>query len=222
VRAGSLPAGSKSLIGGLSCSTTAASSAAEPRFLFRPIWSRCGSVGATHSPKCARSAGRRDPSRAGHSRSRGGGDRRREDRLHDRHRDPPLDARLAERSGLRDDVIRTPLFGPGCAGASSVSRAADLARARPGSSVLLVGGRALLAHLALLGCAPRQSGGLRVVRRRCCCGDPLDRGSEPADRCHRRDSVSWHARGHGLATRGRRTARAVFALRSRHRSRPAR
>jgi hypothetical protein len=133
-----------------------------------------------------------------------------------------LDARLAERSGLRDDVIRTPLFGPGSAGASSVSRAADLARARPGSSVLLVGGRALLAHPALLGCAPRQSGGLRVVRRRCCCRDPLGRGSEPADRCHGRDSVSWHARGHGLATRGPRTAHAVLALRSGHRSRPAR
>jgi len=52
---------------------------------------------------------------------------------------PSLDAHLAERIGLRDDVIRTPLFGLGCAGGVlGLARAADLARARPGSSVLLV------------------------------------------------------------------------------------
>jgi len=51
---------------------------------------------------------------------------------------PSLDAHLAERIGLRDDVIRTPLFGLGCAGGVlGLARAADLARARPGSSVLL-------------------------------------------------------------------------------------
>jgi alkylresorcinol/alkylpyrone synthase len=52
---------------------------------------------------------------------------------------PSLDAHLAERIGLRDDVIRAPLFGLGCAGGVlGLARAADLARARPGSSVLLV------------------------------------------------------------------------------------
>jgi alkylresorcinol/alkylpyrone synthase len=52
---------------------------------------------------------------------------------------PSLDAHLAERIGLRDDVIRTPLFGLGCAGGVlGLARAADLARARPGSRILLV------------------------------------------------------------------------------------
>lgn len=52
---------------------------------------------------------------------------------------PSLDARLAERIGLRDDLMRTPLFGLGCAGGVlGLARAADFARARPGSRVLLL------------------------------------------------------------------------------------
>lgn len=52
---------------------------------------------------------------------------------------PSLEARLAERIGLRDDLVRTPLFGLGCAGGVlGLARAADLARARPGSRVLLL------------------------------------------------------------------------------------
>mgnify|MGYP001627202816 FL=1 len=52
---------------------------------------------------------------------------------------PSLEARLAERIGLRDDLMRTPLFGLGCAGGVlGLARAADLARARPGSRVLLL------------------------------------------------------------------------------------
>jgi alkylresorcinol/alkylpyrone synthase len=52
---------------------------------------------------------------------------------------PSLDARIAERLGLRHDVERTPLFGLGCAGgALGLSRAAALARANPGSRVLFL------------------------------------------------------------------------------------
>jgi len=52
---------------------------------------------------------------------------------------PSLEARLAERMAFRADVRRTPLFGLGCAGgALGLSRAADLARARPGETVLLL------------------------------------------------------------------------------------
>ncbi len=52
---------------------------------------------------------------------------------------PSLDARLAEGLGLRRDVERTPLFGLGCAGGIlGLGRAATLARARPGSRVLLL------------------------------------------------------------------------------------
>jgi alkylresorcinol/alkylpyrone synthase len=41
--------------------------------------------------------------------------------------------------GLRPDLERTPLFGVGCAaGAVGLARAADLARARPGTTVALV------------------------------------------------------------------------------------
>lgn len=52
---------------------------------------------------------------------------------------PSLEARVGERLGLRHDVERTPLFGLGCAGgALGLSRAAALARANPGSRVLLL------------------------------------------------------------------------------------
>lgn len=52
---------------------------------------------------------------------------------------PSLDARLAERIGLRADVVRTPVFGLGCGGGvMGMGRAASLARARPGGIVLLL------------------------------------------------------------------------------------
>ena len=52
---------------------------------------------------------------------------------------PSLEARLAERIGLRADVVRTPVFGLGCGGGvMGMGRAASLARARPGAVVLLL------------------------------------------------------------------------------------
>lgn len=52
---------------------------------------------------------------------------------------PSLDAVLAGRLGLRPTVERLPVFGLGCAGGVlGLARAAALARARPGSRVLLV------------------------------------------------------------------------------------
>lgn len=52
---------------------------------------------------------------------------------------PSLDARLMEQMPFRPDVQRTPIFGLGCAGGVlGLSRAAALARAEPGSRVLLL------------------------------------------------------------------------------------
>src|SRR5918995_1435259 len=52
---------------------------------------------------------------------------------------PSLEARVASRMGFRSDVERVPVFGLGCAGGVSGLAIADrLARARPGSTVLLV------------------------------------------------------------------------------------
>ncbi|MGH7715359.1 MAG: type III polyketide synthase, partial [Vulcanimicrobiaceae bacterium] len=52
---------------------------------------------------------------------------------------PSLDARLLNRLGLRSDVIRMPIFGLGCAGGvAGLARATDLARARPGTNVLVL------------------------------------------------------------------------------------
>jgi alkylresorcinol/alkylpyrone synthase len=52
---------------------------------------------------------------------------------------PSLDALLVERMGLRRDIRRLPVFGLGCAGGViGLSRAADLAHARPGSKVLFL------------------------------------------------------------------------------------
>jgi alkylresorcinol/alkylpyrone synthase len=52
---------------------------------------------------------------------------------------PSLEARAFGRMGFRDDVMRVPVFGLGCAGGvSGLSIAARLAEARPGSNVLLV------------------------------------------------------------------------------------
>jgi alkylresorcinol/alkylpyrone synthase len=52
---------------------------------------------------------------------------------------PSIDARLANRLGLRPDVRRTPIFGLGCAaGAAGIARAADYLQAYPdGVAVLL-------------------------------------------------------------------------------------
>ena len=52
---------------------------------------------------------------------------------------PSLEARVAGRMGFRSDVERVPVFGLGCAGGvSGLAIASRLARARPGSTVLLV------------------------------------------------------------------------------------
>jgi alkylresorcinol/alkylpyrone synthase len=52
---------------------------------------------------------------------------------------PSLDALLMERMGLRRDVQRLPIFGLGCAGGViGLSRAAQIARAEPGSNVLFL------------------------------------------------------------------------------------
>src|ERR1700761_2270222 len=52
---------------------------------------------------------------------------------------PSLDALVIERMQLRRDIRRLPVFGLGCAGGvTGLSRAADLAKARPGSRVLFL------------------------------------------------------------------------------------
>ena len=52
---------------------------------------------------------------------------------------PSLEARVADRLGLRPDVERVPVFGLGCAGGvSGLAIAARLAKAQPGTTVLLV------------------------------------------------------------------------------------
>jgi alkylresorcinol/alkylpyrone synthase len=52
---------------------------------------------------------------------------------------PSLDALVIERLGLRRDVRRLPIFGLGCAGGViGLARASELARAEPGSRVLLL------------------------------------------------------------------------------------
>lgn len=52
---------------------------------------------------------------------------------------PSLEARAAQRLGLKSDVSRVPVFGLGCAGGvTGLSIAARLAEARPGTHVLLV------------------------------------------------------------------------------------
>ena len=52
---------------------------------------------------------------------------------------PSLEARVAGRLGFRADVERVPVFGLGCAGGvTGLAIASRLARARPGSTVLVV------------------------------------------------------------------------------------
>jgi alkylresorcinol/alkylpyrone synthase len=52
---------------------------------------------------------------------------------------PSIDARLANRMGLRRDLKRTPIFGLGCvAGAAGIARAADYLRGHPDEVVALL------------------------------------------------------------------------------------
>ena len=52
---------------------------------------------------------------------------------------PTLDARLANRLGMKPTLERLPLFGLGCAaGVTGLARAVQLARAKPGSKVLFL------------------------------------------------------------------------------------
>jgi alkylresorcinol/alkylpyrone synthase len=52
---------------------------------------------------------------------------------------PSLDALVIERMQLRRDIRRLPIFGLGCAGGViGLSRAADLAKSRPGSRVMFL------------------------------------------------------------------------------------
>lgn len=52
---------------------------------------------------------------------------------------PSLDAHLLNRLGFRSDINRLPVFGLGCAGGvTGLARACDMARSRPGDTVLLL------------------------------------------------------------------------------------
>lgn len=52
---------------------------------------------------------------------------------------PSIDARLINRLGLREDIVRVPIFGLGCvAGAAGTSRVADYLRAYPEATAALV------------------------------------------------------------------------------------
>jgi alkylresorcinol/alkylpyrone synthase len=52
---------------------------------------------------------------------------------------PSLEARVANKLGLREDISRVPVFGLGCAGGvSGLSIASRLAQVRPGTNILLV------------------------------------------------------------------------------------
>jgi len=52
---------------------------------------------------------------------------------------PSLDALVIERMGLRRDIRRLPIFGLGCAGGVvGLARAADMAKANPGSRILFL------------------------------------------------------------------------------------
>jgi len=72
---------------------------------------------------------------------------------------PSLDSRLIGRMGLRSDIVRLPLFGLGCAGGVlGLNRAAAMARAAPGSHVLLV-----VVELCALTFRPRDTSNSNVV-----------------------------------------------------------
>lgn len=72
---------------------------------------------------------------------------------------PSLDAFLIDPLGFRPDITRTPVFGLGCAGGvNGLSRAADLARAQPGSVVLL-----LVVELCSLTFRPQDMGKANII-----------------------------------------------------------
>ena len=102
---------------------------------------------------------------------------------------PSLDAKLANRLGLKPSVKRTPIFGLGClAGAAGLARATDALARLPGRRGRAALGRALLAHAPArrrLGREPRRDRALRRRRRR---GRP--RGRRRARTARRRRASS--------------------------------
>jgi len=72
---------------------------------------------------------------------------------------PSLDAHLLNRLGLRADINRLPVFGLGCAGGvTGLARAADMARVRPGQTVLL-----LVVELCALTFRPQEATKANVI-----------------------------------------------------------
>ncbi|MEQ9488286.1 MAG: 3-oxoacyl-[acyl-carrier-protein] synthase III C-terminal domain-containing protein [Alphaproteobacteria bacterium] len=72
---------------------------------------------------------------------------------------PSLEARLIGRLGLKNSVRRLPIFGLGCAGGVvGMARAADLARAWPGSRVLV-----LVVELCALTFRPQDTSKANVI-----------------------------------------------------------
>lgn len=64
---------------------------------------------------------------------------------------PTLDAALADHLGMPADIERTPIFGLGCAGgATGLARAAQLAQAKPGATILLLAVQICSVNLSLL------------------------------------------------------------------------
>jgi len=64
---------------------------------------------------------------------------------------PTLDARIAHHLGMPPDVERTPIVGLGCAGgATGLARAAQLAGAKPGATILLLAVEVCSVNLSLL------------------------------------------------------------------------
>ena len=78
---------------------------------------------------------------------------------------PSIEARIAQRLGLRPDVKRVPLFGLGCvAGAAGIARAARLPARLAGSGRGAAVGRTLLAHHPAQRPLDREPDRLRPVR----------------------------------------------------------
>ena len=72
---------------------------------------------------------------------------------------PSLDAHLLNRLGFRSTINRLPVFGLGCAGGvTGLARAADMARARPGETVLL-----LVVELCALTFRPQEATKANVI-----------------------------------------------------------
>ncbi len=72
---------------------------------------------------------------------------------------PSLDAHLLNRLGFKDTINRLPIFGLGCAGGvNGLARASDMARARPGETVLL-----LVVELCALTFRPQEATKANVI-----------------------------------------------------------